>query len=284
MENLTKVKFTNVDKILYPELAISKLKIIKYYISVAYKILPFLKNRALVRTRYPDGIHRANFYERDTPYGKPDWVETYKKFSKTSKKEINYILCNDLDTLLYLINLASIELHIPLSKIPETDKPDLVLFDLDPEPPAGIKDAIKVAFILKEKLEIIGNFPYVKTSGKKGLHILIPIIPEYTFDETRKFVHDIGVEIAKKSQLIVSERTNRKKPGTVMIDYPQNSERASMIAPYSLRAVREATLSTPLEWNELENIHQFDYNLYSIENRKIDSWKDLFKNKQSLNL
>jgi bifunctional non-homologous end joining protein LigD len=284
MEKLTKARFTNLEKIFYPEIGVSKLDVIKYYISVAPRILPFLRNRALVRTRYPNGIHEESFYEKDAPKGKPEWVETFTKYSKTLDKDTEYIVCNDLDTLLYLANLASIELHIPLSTIPETGKPDMVLFDIDPEPPAGFEKATQAAFILKEKLENQGYFPFVKTSGKKGLHVLIPIKPDYSFDDTKKFVQDIGAEISKKSDLIEYERNKTKNPGTVMIDYPQNTERATMISPYSLRAVREATFSATLEWKELPTIRSYDYNIYSIEYRKKDPWKDFFDKKQSLGL
>lgn len=284
MEKLTKVKFSNLDKILYPELAITKLEIIKYYISVAPKILPFLRSRALVRTRYPDGINEESFYEKDSPKGVPGWVETYSKYSKTSEKYTDYIVCNDIDALLYLANLAALELHIPLSLIPETEKPDMLLFDLDPEPPAGLEEAVRAAFILKGKLEELGYVSFVKTSGKKGLHVLVPIEPEYTFEDTKEYVKEIGARISEGSDFIVYERSKTNDPGTVLVDYPQNSERATMIAPYSLRAVREATYSAPLEWSELPNIRPFDYNIYSIEFRKREPWKNFFNNRQGLDL
>jgi bifunctional non-homologous end joining protein LigD len=284
MEKLTKVKFSNLDKILYPELAITKLEIIKYYISVAPKILPFLRSRALVRTRYPDGINEESFYEKDSPKGIPDWVQTYSKYSKTSEKYTDYIVCNDIDTLMYLANLAALELHIPLSLIPETDKPDMLLFDLDPEPPAGLKEATSAAFMLKDELEELGYVSYVKTSGKKGLHVLVPIEPEYTFEDTKEYVKEIGARISEGSDFIVYERSKTNDPGTVLVDYPQNSERATMIAPYSLRALREANYSAPLEWSELPNIRPFDYNIYSIEFRKREPWKNFFNNRQGLDL
>jgi bifunctional non-homologous end joining protein LigD len=284
MEKLTKAKFTNLDKILYPELGITKFEIIKYYISVAPRILSFLKSRALVRTRYPDGIDQESFYEKDAPIRKPDWVETFSKYSKTSKKYTDYIVCNDLDTLLYLANLAAIELYIPLSVIPETDKPDMILFDLDPEPPAGLKETVSAAFQIKNKLEELGYISYVKTSGKKGLHVLVPIEPEYNFEDTKEYVREIGAEISEESEFIVYERSKTKDPGTVLIDYPQNSERATIIAPYSLRAVREITFSAPMEWSELSNIRPFDYNIFSIEYRNSEPWKDFFKKRQSLDL
>jgi bifunctional non-homologous end joining protein LigD len=284
MEKLTKAKFTNLNKILYPELGITKFDIIKYYISVAPRILPFLKSRALVRTRYPDGIDQESFYEKDAPKGKPDWVETFTKYSKTSEKYTDYIVCNDLDTLIYLANLAAIELHIPLSVVPETDIPDMILFDLDPEPPAGLEETVTAAFLIKKKLDELDYVSYVKTSGKKGLHLLVPIEPKYDFEDTKGYVREIGAEISEESEFIVYERSKTKDPGTVLIDYPQNSERATIIAPYSLRAVKEITYSAPIEWSELSSIRFFDYNIFSIEYRNKQPWKDFFKKRKSLHL
>jgi bifunctional non-homologous end joining protein LigD len=284
MEKLTKAKFTNLNKIIYPELGITKLDILKYYLRVAPRILPFLKSRALVRTRYPDGVDEESFYEKDAPKGMPDWVDTFTRYSKKSDKYTDYIVCNDLDSLLYLANLTALELHIPLSTISETAKPDVLLFDLDPEPPASLNETARAAFTLKENLEERGYLSFVKTSGKKGLHIIVPIEPDHTFEETKEYVKKIGVDISKGSEYIVYERSKTNEPGTVLVDYPQNSERATVIAPYSLRAVREATYSAPLEWSELPNVRPFDYNIYSVEYRKKEPWKNFFGKRQALDL
>ncbi|MBN1682100.1 non-homologous end-joining DNA ligase [Candidatus Bathyarchaeota archaeon] len=282
MKELTKVHFTNLDKILYPDLEITKAQVVEYYIRIAPRMLSFLKNRTLVRTRYPDGIDKEGFYEKDSPKGSPEWVKTFTKFSETSQKDTDYVICNDVDTLLWLANLAALELHIPLSKIPKTNAPDLLLFDLDPELPAGINEAVQTTFILKELLDGLGLKSYVKNSGKKGLHIIIPLIPQYSFDETKNFVHRIGEKLASKHGFIVSERKQTNIPGKVLIDYPQNSERSTMIAPYSLRATREATVSTPLEWTELTNLNPFNYNIFNLPKRETDPWKHLFDEPQKL--
>jgi bifunctional non-homologous end joining protein LigD len=276
MEKLTKVKFSNLDKVLFPELKLTKKDIIQYYILVAPKILPMLQDRALVRTRYPDGIYGNNFYEKDAPRGTPGWIKTFTKYSPSSKKDTNYIVCNDLDSLVWLANLAALEIHIPLSTTKNSSKPDIVLFDLDPEPPASLNEAVEAAQLLRRKLETLGHRPFVKTSGKKGIHVVIPVVPIHSFKQTRNFVHSIGKSLAKEHDFIVSERRQTKEPGTVLIDYPQNSERGTMIAPYSLRPLKEATVSTPLEWNELNNVRPTDWNIYSIFQRKKQSWKDLW--------
>jgi bifunctional non-homologous end joining protein LigD len=282
MESLTKVRLSNLDKILFPELRLIKKDIIEYYIRIAPRMLSFLRDRALVRVRFPEGIYGLNFYEKNAPEGTPEWVRTFSKYSKTTEGETNYVVCNDIDTLIWLANLAALELHIPLSRIPETGKPDMVLFDLDPEPPAGLMEAINVAILLKDLLEEFALESYVKTSGKKGIHVVIPLEPKYDFRNTRDFVHEIGSKMAEEHGFIVSERRQTNVPGTVLIDYPQNSERATMIAPYSLRSTREATISTPLGWKELENIHPFDFNIYSLIERKVEPWKEFFNRKQNL--
>ena len=276
MEGLTRVKFSNLDKTLYPELQLSKADIIEYYIKAAPRMLPYLRDRTLVRTRYPDGIRGEGFYEKDKPGGAPDWVQTYTKYSASVDKDTEYVVCNDLDTLIWLANLAALELHIPLSRIHAVAEPDLLLFDVDPEPPFGLNEAVQAALILREYLEKFGLVSFVKGSGKKGLHIVVPLEQGYSFKETSSFVHAVAIELARKHDFIVSERSQTNIPGTVLLDYPQNSERGTMIAPYSLRAVREATVSTPLEWSELPSLRPFDWNIFNVHERKQAPWGKLF--------
>jgi bifunctional non-homologous end joining protein LigD len=276
MHELTRVKFTNLDKILFPDLLLTKADVIEYYIKIAPIILPFLTNRTLVRTRYPNGISFDGFYEKDAPMGVPAWVQTFSKYSSSLEKKTDYVVCNNLDTLIWLANLTALELHIPLSTIKSVKEPDLMLFDIDPEPPAGLSEAIQVAYFIREYLEAMGLGSFVKTSGKKGIHIVVPLVSGYSFKDTSSFVHAIAIELAARHNFIVSERSQTNKPGTVLVDYPQNNENATMIAPYSLRTVKEATVSTPLEWNELPDLRPFDWNIFNVINRKTESWKDLF--------
>ena len=285
METLTKVQFTNLDKILYPELAIKKSQMIEYYIKVAPLMLNYLKDRTLVTTRFPNGIKQNGFYEKDAPKGTPSWVETYTKYSKTAKRNLNYIICNNLDTLLWLANLAALEIHIPLSKIDSYEKPDLVLFDIDPEPPASINDVIEVAKLLKETLDNLSLNSYPKTSGKKGLHIIVPIIPEYSFKQTREFVHQIGKHLAKEKEIVVSEFSQSQEPGTVYIDYSQNSAGRPMVCPYSLRAEKQATVSTPLAWEQIQKgLKPKEFNIFSVVDIKSNPWEGFYKHKQKLDV
>jgi bifunctional non-homologous end joining protein LigD len=190
-----------------------------------------------------------------------------------------------LDTLIWLANLASLEIHMPFSKINTLDKPDLLFFDIDPEPPATLSDAAEVAVLLKDKLFDLGLTPFVKTSGKKGLHVVIPIVPEHTFEEARAFVHKIGIDLAKESDIVVSEFKDTKKPGKVFADYLQNSPLRTMVVPYSLRPTPQASVSTPLEWTEIKKgINPSDFTIFSVVERKLDPWKNIFEKSVKLEI
>ena len=282
-ERFTKAEFTNLDKVLYPELRITKAQVIEYYIKIAPKMLNPLANRPIVLTRFPNGIDKEGFYEKDAPLGTPSWVETFKRYSETARREINYVVCNNLDTLLWLANLAALEMHMTLSKVDSFETPDLVVFDLDPKPPADYHEAIEAALLVKEKLDALGLVSYVKTSGKKGLHIILPIIQGYTFKQTREFVQRISKYLAKQTQLIAAERSKSNTSGKVYIDYVQNSHGRTMICPYSLRATPLATVSTPLEWIEVKKgLNPEEFNLYSVVKIAKNPWKGLLDNKQKL--
>jgi len=279
----SKVKFTNLGKVLYPSLGVTKKQVIDYYSKMAPLMLDFLKDRALTMYRFPDGVDKEGFYEKDAPKGKPFWVKTFRRYSETAKRDVEYVVCNDAATLAWLANLATLEINISLSRIDAYEKPDLVLFDIDPEPPAGIEDAVHVALLLKDKLDLLGLESYVKTSGKKGLHVILPIIPAYMFGQVRAFVHQMGRLLVKESALVVSEFSQSRVPGTVFIDYTQNTHFKTIICPYGLRATEHATVSTPLEWKEVEKgIDPQAFNIFSVQKRETHPWKDMFQHRQTL--
>lgn len=285
MDSLTKVKFSNLNKVLFPELKIRKAQVIEYYIKIAPKMLGFLADRPVVITRYPDGIDQEGFYEKDAPKGTPSWVKTFRRYSETAKRNVDYVVCKNLDTLLWLANLAALEIHIPLSRVDSYEKPDLVLFDIDPEPPADFDDVIEVSQLLKEKLDALSLIFFVKTSGKKGLHIVLPVVRSYSYKQTREFVHQIGKHLASETELVVSEFSRSRDPGTVFIDYLQNSAGRTMICPYSTRAEEEATVSTPLEWWELKKgLKPQELNISSVLEREVTPWEDLWNHKQKLEI
>ena len=284
LKGLTKVQLKNLDKCFYPYANVTKGQVVEYYIKMAPKILPIIANRPLVLTRYPNGVQDAklgktSFYEKNAPEGTPDWVKLHTLYSPTSRRDVHYIVCNDLDTLIWLANLAALEIHMPFSTTTDIDRPDLLFFDVDPEPPATLSDAAEVALLLRDNLKDMGFTAFVKTSGKKGLHVVIPVIPKYTFDEARAFVHQVGIQLAKESDIVVSEFKDTKKPGKVFTDYLQNSPMRTMVIPYSLRPTAEATVSTPLEWSEVKKgINPTDYTIFTVPNRKVNPWKDIFEN------
>ena len=283
MEKLTKVSFSNLDKILFPKQKVTKAQFIEYYIKMATKMLPFLKDRPLVLTRYPEGVDREGFYAKNAPEGMPDWVKTVTLYSHSAKRNVNYIICNDLDTLIWLANLAAVEIHMPLSRVPERETPDFAFFDIDPEPPATFDDACEVGLLVKEKLDQLGLKAYVKTSGKKGLHILVPVVAGYTFRETRDFVHAVGIQLMKENSKVVSEFVDTKKPDRVFVDYTQNSYGRTMVCPYSLRVTPDATVSMPMEWSGLKKkIKPAQFNIHSVPELRAEPWKDIFESRQKL--
>ena len=282
-EKLSKVKFTNLDKILYREMKITKAQVIEFYIKMATKMLEFLTDRPAVLTRFPNGADKEGFYEKDAPIGTPSWVKTYERYSESAEREIAYVLCNDLDTLVWLGNLAALEIHTTLSRANAFESPDFVLFDIDPEPPLGFDQVVNVALMLKEKLDDLGVRPYIKTSGKKGMHVIIPVKDGYSFQQTREFVHGIGKQLVKESELIVSEFSRSREPGTIFIDYLQNSHGRTMICPYGLRATALATVSTPLDWGEVKKgLKPEDFTLFSVVKREKSPWEGVLEDRQRL--
>ena len=262
---------------------ITKGQVIEYYIKMAPRMLDIMADRPIVLTRFPDGVGKEGFYEKDLPLGAPSWVQRFKEYSEASQREINYVVCNDLDTLIWLANLAALELHVTLSGTKEFRKPDLALFDVDPRPPASMDDVVDVALLLKEKLDALNLKSYVKTSGKKGLHIVVPVAREYSFSQTREFTHQIAKYLSTESSTIVSEFSKVKEPGTVYIDYLQNSHGKTMISPYSLRAVPQATVSMPLSWDDVKKgLKPETFTLLNAARYSSNPWADLFKHKQKL--
>jgi len=290
LKDMTKVHLKNLDKCFYPHADVTKGQVVKYYIKMAPKILPIIANRPLVLTRYPNGVQdsklgKTSFYEKNAPEGTPDWVKLYTIYSSTSKRDVHYIVCNDLDTLIWLANLAALEIHMPFSTTADIDKPDLLFFDIDPEPPATLSDAADVALLLKDKVCDMGLTPFIKTSGKKGLHIVIPVLPEYPFEVTRAFVHQIGIDLTKESEIVVSEFKDTKKPGKVFADYLQNSPMRTMVIPYSLRPTPDATVSTPLEWKEVKKgLNPSDYTIFNVPQRNLNPWAGIFEKRSKLEI
>jgi bifunctional non-homologous end joining protein LigD len=283
IRGLTRVRLTNLDKVMFPAHHITKEEVITYYVKMAPRMLPFLVSRPLTMHRFPDGIGGESFFEKDAPQGTPDYVDIFTRWSDTAKREVHFVLCSNLDTLIWLANLASLEVHITLSTRESYETPDLLLFDIDPEPPLTFDDVIYVAQGVREYLENAGIQSFVKTSGKKGLHIIVPLRNGYRFEEIREFAHHVAKRIAQDIPYVVSEFPRSQDPGTIFIDYLQNAHGKTMAAPYSLRATPDASVSAPLGWKELRHgVRPENFNIRTMLSRSEDPWRGIFDTRQKI--
>ena len=280
---LTRVRLTNLDKVLYPAPGITKQEVLTYYVRAAPFLLPFLRDRPLTMHRFPDGVGGEGFFEKDAPEGTPGWVETFTHYSETAGRDVRFVLCNNLDTLVWIANLASIEIHIALATVGSYDSPDFLFFDIDPEPPLTFDDVIAVAGIVRGHLEDRGLRPYLKTSGKKGVHILVPLAGSASFSAVRDYAHALGKAIARDTPHVVSEFPHSRDPGTIFIDYLQNAHGKTMASPWSLRATPAATVSTPLRWERLKRgVRPEDFNIKTALSQHDDPWSGILNDRQKI--
>ncbi len=252
------LKLTNLDKLLYPETGFSKGDVIRYYASVAEVLLPHLRDRPLTLKRYPNGVTEGYFYEKRSPPHRPDWVQTTPVASARGKREIDYTLCQDLPTLVWLANLADLELHPFLSKAPALERPTVLVFDLDPGAPATIVECCAVALEIRELFGELGLSTYPKTSGSKGMQIYVPLNdPDVSYEQTKAFAHAVAALLEQRHpELVVSAMAKAQRDGKVLIDWSQNDEHKTTIGVYSLRAMGIPSVSTPLQWTEVSACHE----------------------------
>ncbi len=245
------LQFTNPDKIFWPEDGYTKGDLVEYYRRIAPYILPFLQDRPVVLTRYPDGIDGKSFFQKNAPDFAPDWIRTETIWSEGSEREIEYFVCNDEETLLYLANLATIPLHIWSSRLQTLSQPDWCILDLDPKD-APFKDVVAVAKEIHRLCQEIDLPHYVKTSGSSGLHILIPLGATCTYEQSRTMGMLIAQVVSRKLPKISTiVRTPSKRGGKVYIDYVQNGHGRLLVAPYCVRPLPGAPVSAPLRWSEV---------------------------------
>ena len=247
------VQFSNLNKVLYPEAGFTKGEVIDYYLRVSPFMLPHLKGRPLTLKRYPNGVDGMFFYEKRCPAHRPDWVSTGKVWSEGNNDYINYCLVADKATIAWLANIACLEMHTLLSKMPKVDTPTSMVFDLDPGEPADILDSIRVGLKMRDVLAKLGLQSFAKTSGSKGLHLWVPLNTPTTFERTKQFAHAMALMMERehpKEVLSIMKRDMRK--GKVFIDWSQNDEHKTTACAYTLRARSEPTVSCPVTWEELE--------------------------------
>jgi bifunctional non-homologous end joining protein LigD len=247
------LKLSNLEKVLYPATGFTKQKVIDYYARIAPAIIPHLAGRALTRKRYPDGVEGEPFFEKNAPMHKPEWVKTAPIWSGRNRRTIHYVLADDLATLVWLANLAALELHPSLALASEITCPTVMVFDLDPGPPANIVQCCQVGLWLREIFEHFGLQSFPKTSGSKGLQIYVPLNTPTTYDVTKMFSHALAQLLEHDHRdLVLSEMSKQARTGKVFVDWSQNDEHKTTVAVYSLRAREHPTVSTPVKWEEVE--------------------------------
>ncbi|NLU79781.1 ATP-dependent DNA ligase [Micromonospora sp. HNM0581] len=247
------LELSNLDKVLYPTVGFTKGEVIDYYTRIAPVLLPHLTDRALTRIRYPNGVTGGSFYEKNAPAATPSWVhvETLPVPGSTKGREtIDYVVADDLPTLVWLANLAALELHTPQWKVGA--HPDLMVIDLDPGEPAALQQCCQVALLMRDRLAADGIDSYPKTSGKKGMQLCCPIAGTQPADDVSSYARRIARELEHgQPKLVVSKMAKNLRPGKVFIDWSQNNAAKTTVAPYSLRAQPVPSVSTPLTWDEV---------------------------------
>jgi len=251
------LKLSNLEKVLYPAVGFTKKQVIDYYVRIAPAIIPHLAGRALTRKRYPDGVEGEPFFEKNAPMHRPDWVKTAPIWSDRNRRTIHYVLADDMATLVWLANLAALELHPSLALAIDITCPTEMVFDLDPGPPANIVQCCQVGLWLREIFEHFSLQSFPKTSGSKGLQIYVPLNTPVTYEATKLFSHALAqlLEHDHREQ-VVSEMKKQVRTGKVFVDWSQNDEHKTTIGVYSLRAREHPTVSTPVTWEEVERAHK----------------------------
>jgi bifunctional non-homologous end joining protein LigD len=250
------LRLTNLDKVLYPQAGFSKGEMVDYYAKVGPAMIPHLSGRAVTLRRFPEGVEDldAAFFEKRCPKHRPKWVKTTRVQAGPHAGKIDFCVCDGLPTLIWMAQLAAIELHPSLSVGRAPKRPTVLAFDLDPGPPADIVDCSRVALRLREVLAQLDLECFAKTSGSKGMQLYVPLNVKTSYEQTRPFAQALAQLIAKQSPDEVLAKMGKKtdRSGKVFIDWYQNNERKTTIAVYSLRARERPTVSTPLGWEEVE--------------------------------
>ncbi|MDQ3963540.1 MAG: non-homologous end-joining DNA ligase [Actinomycetota bacterium] len=248
------LKVSNLDKVLYPGAGFTKGDVLDYYRDVAETLIPHLKDRPLTLKRYPDGVEAGFFYEKRCPPYRPGWLKTTKVLRKRDKKYIEFCVVNDAASLLWVANLASLELHVSLAKGRAIQKPTSLVFDLDPDPDLGVLGAARVAQWVRAELNTLGLESFPKTSGSKGIQLYVPLNTSVTYAETAPAALAIAKLIEEKHpDDIVTKQSKELRRGRVLIDWSQNDDHKTTVSVYSLRARPTPTVSTPITWRELQS-------------------------------
>jgi bifunctional non-homologous end joining protein LigD len=248
-----RLRLSNLDKVLYPAAGFTKGQVVDYYTRAAPVVLPHLHGRALTLKRYPNGVEGQFFYEKQKPSHAPEWVRSER--IRMGDREIDFVVCDDLPTLVWLANLADLELHPSLALAADSDRPTVMAFDLDPGPPAGLDACREVAVLLRDAFAALGLECFAKTSGSKGMQVYVPLSTPVDYEDgTKPFALAIAQLLERQHpKLVVSSMKKSLRAGKVLIDWSQNSRHKTTVAAYSLRARERPTVSTPLTWDEVQD-------------------------------
>jgi bifunctional non-homologous end joining protein LigD len=258
---------SNPNKPLWPDVGLTKRDFAAYLVAVAPALLPHLRNRPLVLTRYPHGAGGPWFYQKNLPEGAPDWIETFTHTSGAGRA-IRYVLCHDERTLVWLAGQAAIEFHPWLATTAAPERPDRMVIDLDPMAPASFEDARPLAAAVREILARAGLRGYPKTSGATGIHIFVPIAPRYSYREVQAVVRGIGTALQRAwPERVTLERPVARRAGRVYVDYLQNARGKTLVSVYAPRPLPGAPVSTPFHWEELARVRPEAWNLRSVPAR-----------------
>jgi len=268
---------TNPDKVFWPEAGYTKRDLIDYYETVARWMLPYLKDRPVMIVRYPDGIAGKSFYQKDAPGFAPEWIRTEKIYSEDSHREIAHFILESKEAIAYMANLGTIPIHIWSSRIPHLERPDWLLFDIDPKG-STTESAVKVAQATGAALREVGLRPYLKTSGQMGLHVMVGLKPNYTYEQARMFSELIArLVVTRIPDLATLNRGVRSRHGKVYIDYLQLGHGKTIAAPFAVRPLAGAPVSTPLRWDELRaKLDPAAYNIRTVPKRMARMSRDPF--------
>lgn len=276
----TPVPVSNLDKVMYPETGFTKGDVIDYYVRVSEVLLPHLENRPITLKRYPDGVEGFFFYEKQCPAHRPKWVKTTTVPKEGG--EVNYCVISGLPALVWAANLADLELHTFLHKAPAIGRPTVLVFDLDPGPPADILLCCEVGLVLKGMFDALKLSCFAKTSGSKGLQVYVPLNTPASYEKTKEFAHSMARTMeAQMPGKVVSKMQKNLRAGKVLVDWSQNDDHKTTVTVYSLRAKDHPTVSTPVTWAEVEAaLKAKDRGLLSFESsavlKRVAKFGDLF--------
>ena len=277
------IKLSNLEKVLYPKAGFTKGQVIDYYVRIAPVLLPHLAERALTLKRYPNGVDGMHFYEKNCPSYRPSWMKTARVWSEGNNRFMDYCVIADLPSLVWLGNLADLELHTSLSRAPETQRPTVIAFDLDPGAPATIVQCCQVALWVREIFAQFGLQAFPKTSGSKGLQVYVPLNTPVTYEQTKPFAKAIARLLEDRHPaMVVSDMKKSLRANKVFVDWSQNDDYKTTVNVYSLRAKDQPKVSTPVTWEEVENcLRKDDPGLLVFTSdqvlRRVEKLGDLFE-------